>query len=144
MLQSINMKNISAKSLLTVMLVIVFIVLLLRISIAQIISVSIGQNESNASVTLKLVSTALESYAKNNTGSFPPNLAVLTENSPPYLSKEYITRPVSKGYIFNCSRLDPMGYSCSAVPAKCNLTGKKVYSISTGGVLVYESCNKKE
>jgi len=116
----------------------------LRIGIEQIIRINISQNESNAAATLKLISAALENYAKDKNGSFPENLSILTQTSPQYLDKNYIENVPIKGYSYMCSTLTPSDYLCSAIPVKCNVTGKKTYTITTGGVLISEKCSNKD
>lgn len=126
------------------MIVIATCALLLRIVIDRVIKINIAQNESTAQGTLKLISTALENYSNDNRGVYPDNLSVLTEPSPPYLDKDYITQSPFKGYNYSCLRMEASGYSCSAQPTRCRLTGNLVYNITTGGILVSEECSKKE
>lgn len=126
------------------MIIIAVVGLLLKIAIEQIIKVNIEQNESNAQATLKLISTALENYAKDNKGIFPARIPVLTQPTPPYLDKDYTLESPIKGYNYNCARLEPSGYSCYAAPTRCRLTGNMAYTITSGGLLVSEECNKKE
>jgi len=118
--------------------------LVLRIAIERIIKINIVQNESNAQSTLKLISTALENYAKDHQGVFPSNFSDLTQKNPHYLGTDYIAESPVKGYNYNCSRLEPSGYSCSAMPVGCKLSGKIIYTVTTGGVFVSEECTKKE
>lgn len=138
------MKNAKARSFVVIMIIIAVSALLLRIAIEKLIKISITQNESNATATLKLISAALENYAEDNQGIYPTNLSVLTKTSPAYLDKDYITKSPLKGYNFSCSRLEPAGYSCLASPTRCKLTGKMVYTITTGSLLISEDCEKKE
>lgn len=138
------MKNKRGKSFVTIIIVIAVFVLVLRIAIERIIKVTIAQNESYASTTLKLISAALENYAKDHLGVFPTNLEVLTKDNPQYLNKEYISESPIRGYEYSCLRLESSGYSCSAYPVTCNLTGKMVYSVTTGGLVVAEECSKRE
>lgn len=138
------MKDTRARSFVTIMVVIAISSLLLRIAIEQIIKINISQNESNASSTLKLISTALENYAKDHLGVYPSELSALTQTSPPYLDKDYIASSTIKGYNYSCSRLEPSGYSCSANPTRCGLTGNMIYTISSGGLLISEVCSRKE
>ena len=133
-----------AKSFVTIMIVIAVSALLLRITIEKIIRINITQNESHASVTLKLISAALENYAKDNHAVFPANLSILTQTKPPYLEKDYISKSPLRGYNYSCPRLEPSGYSCYATPVKCKLTGEMVYTITTGSLLVSDGCEKKE
>lgn len=133
-----------AKSFVTIMIVIAISALVLRITIERLIKVNITQNESTAQGTLKLISAALENYAKDKGGIFPVNLAVLTQTNPAYLDKDYITHSPIKGYNYSCSRLEPSGYNCSVTPVKCKLTGKMIYTVTTGGLFISEECSKKE
>lgn len=137
------MRDTNARSLVTIMLIIAVMALLLRVAIEQIIKFNISQNESNAAATLKLVSAALESYAKDKRGVFPANLTTLTKSSPPYLDNEFIGRSAWKGYSYSCPRLEATGYSCSATPLKCKITGNLVYVVTTGGILVSEECRRE-
>lgn len=137
-------KNIQGRSFVTMMIIIAVSALVLRIAIEQVIRINIAQNESNAQGTLKLISAALENYASNNHGSFPRTLSVLIKPKPAYLDRDYILESPIKGYHYNCSRLEPAGYNCSASPVKCGLTGKIIYTVTTGSLSVSEECNKKE
>ena len=138
------MRKTNGRSFVLIMVVIALAALVLRLAIERIIKVDIAQNESNASVTLKFISAALQNYARDHNGSFPSDLSLLVKNNPPYLDNDEITRFPVKGYNYFCTMLEPTGYSCSAAPVKCNLTGKRSFTISTGGLIVSEECNKKE
>ena len=137
------MKN-KGLSFLVLMIVVAFATLLLRISVNQLITMTIKQNESSAIGILKMIGTALENYAGNNKNVFPGSVTALTATNPRYLNRDYVAESPIRGYIYSCSRLEPSGYSCSAVPLKCNLTGKKTFVISTGNIFVSEDCFKKE
>lgn len=132
------------RSFIIIMLSVVALAFFLRIGIEQIIKINIAQNESNAAGTLKLISAALENYAKDKDGSFPNKLSLLTQTTPPYLDKDYIEQIPIKGYSYFCSTLTASDYLCSAIPVKCNVTGKITYTITTGGVLISEKCSNKE
>lgn len=138
------MRDTRARSFVVIMIIIAVSALVLRIAIEQLIRINIVQNQSNAHSTLKLFSTALENYARDHAGSYPNNLSDLTKDNPPYLDKVYITRPSVKGYDYECSRLEASGYSCSATPVRCKLTGKMIYTVTTGGVFVLEDCSLKD
>lgn len=138
------MKDKEGRSFVAIMIVIAVSALLLRTTIEELIKINIAQNESSAAATLKLISTALENYAADNKGVFPASLSLLRQNTPPYLDRNYVNDFPVKGYSYSCVRLEPSSYSCSAVPVKCGLTGKMMYTIATGGALVSEECNKKE
>jgi type II secretory pathway pseudopilin PulG len=138
------MSNKKARSFVAIMIVISIIALLLRFAIEQVLRINISQNESTAQDTLKLISTAIENYAKDHKGIFPSDLSVLIRSSPAYIEKEYISLSYMKGYNYNCIRLETSGYTCSASPAKCNFSGRTTYTITTGGSLSSEECEKKQ
>jgi type II secretory pathway pseudopilin PulG len=138
------MQDKRGKSFITIMIVIAILALVLRIVVEGLIQRNMALNQSNAQATLKLISAAIENYAKNNQGTFPADFSVLTKPSPPYLDRDYISQSPVKGYIYSCPRLEPSGYSCYATPSICKLTGKLVYNVTTGGIAVFEECSKKE
>ena len=138
------MGNTRAKSFVVIMIVISLAALILRIAIVQFINFSIIQNEASAQGTLKLITAAIENYAKDHLGVFPTSLEALTQTSPAYIEKEYISLAYQKGYNFNCLRLETSGYTCSASPSRCKISGKKNFIITTGQVITAEECGKKE
>ena len=138
------MINNRARSFVAIMVVIAVSALFLRLALEKIIKINIEQNQINASTTIKLISTALENFAKDNKGSYPENLASLADTQPPYLDKSYITPSPLKGYSYTWPRLEASGYSCSALPVLCGITGKEIYTISTGALLVVEKCDRKK
>ena len=125
------------------MIIVALAALSLRLAIHKIIIYNIEQNQLLAKGNLKLLSTALENYAKDNKGAYPANIDLLTRNKPPYLERNYLAASSVRGYEYDCQRLDSTGYSCSAAPVNCKLTGKMVYAVSTGGLIIAESCDKK-
>lgn len=133
-------KDKAGRSFVLIMVVIAFTALLLRVVIERIVKINIAQNESTASLTLKLISTALENYAKDKEGVFPTGFSSLLKGTPSYVDKDFLKNSPVKGYLFSCPRLEASGYSCYATPAKCRLTGSLVYNVSTGGILVSEEC----
>lgn len=138
------MGNKRGRSFVIIMVAIAISVLVLRFAIEELLKINMSQNESNAASTLKLISAALENFAKDHNGTFPVSLSLLTKDNPPYLDKDYITEYSNRGYNFSCSRLNLAGYSCSATPIKCKLTGKMTYSVTTGALLISEECSGKE
>lgn len=137
-------ENKRGRSLITIMMIIAVLSLFLRFGIERVIKITIAQNESNARLALKMLSTALESYAHDHLGTFPTDLSILTQENPAYLDKDYLNQSPIKGYYYNCLRLADSGYSCSATPVRCNISGKVIYSITTGGLFVAEECSRKE
>lgn len=131
-------------SFILLMIIIAAMALVLRVAIEQIIKINIAQNEASASSNLKLVSTALENYAKDHQGTYPKRLAELIQARPAYLNKDYLSYTSLKGYVYACLRLERASYNCSANPSICHLSGNKVFTITTGGILTSEECGKKE
>lgn len=124
----------------TIMIILAVSALILRVALEGILKINITQNQTDAQARLKLVSVALENYAKDHLGNFPKDLSLLAQEDPPYMDKDYIARSPIKGYDYTCGRLDSSGYSCSARPVKCKLTGKMNYTVTTGGLLISEEC----
>jgi type II secretory pathway pseudopilin PulG len=137
------MPNQKARSFVMIMVAIGLSALLLRTALQKFIIYNIERNQSLAQVNLKLFYTALENYAKDNKGVYPEDISKLTKGEPVYLQKDYLSVPSVSGYEYDCRRLDSTGYNCSAAPVNCNLTGKKVYTMSTGGLIISEDCDKK-
>ena len=125
------------------MIVVALSALLLRSAIHKIIVYKIEQNQLVAQVNLKLFSTAMENYAKDNKNAYPTSTDLLTKNKPVYLERDYLAVTSMRGYEYDCQRLEASGYNCTASPLNCKLTGKMVYSVSTGGLIMAESCDKK-
>ena len=136
------MSNTKARSFVTITIIIAICALGLRYAAQQIIKMSIAQNESNAASTLKLMSAALENYAADNKGKYPDTVSALFNTDPRYLDRNYVEESPIKGYAFSCSRLESSSYSCSALPVRCNLSGKKSFFVATGGSLSFEDCTK--
>ena len=136
--------NNKGKNFVTLMLFIAVFAFFLRVGIEQIMRVTIAQNESNAQSTLRLIGIALENYAKDNRGIYPASLTALTQTKPPYLDKDYTAHSPVKGYIYSCPRLEQTGYNCYAAPSKCKITGKTVFSVTSGSPIIPEPCDQKE
>jgi type II secretory pathway pseudopilin PulG len=138
------MLNNKARSFVTIMVVVALSALLLRLAIHRIIAYKIKQNQLLAQVNLKLLSTAMENYAKDNKNTYPVNIDLLTKNKPVYLERDYLAASSIRGYEYDCQRLEATGYSCTAFPVNCQLTGKTVYTVSTGGLIMTQACDSRE
>lgn len=136
------MFNQKARSFVTVMIFVALSALLLRWATEKLIIYNIQQNQSAAQINLKLLSAALENYAKDN-GQYPENIDSLTSHQPVYLEKDYLAVDSVRGYEYDCQRMDTSGYNCSAAPLDCKFSGKMLYSVSTGGLIIAEACDKK-
>jgi len=138
------LKNNKAKSLVVIMLIIAVSAFILRFAVIKAIRLNISYDETVASATLKLISAALENYSKDNKGLFPSSIASLVTTEPAYLDRDYTKQFPIKGYNYVCDRLDSLGYNCSAIPIKCNITGQKIFKVSTGSLFVTQDCRKEE
>ncbi len=137
------MFNRKARSFVTIMVVVALSALVLRLAIHRIIIYQIRQNQLNAQVNLKLFSTAMENYAKDNKNIYPVSIDLLINHDPVYLERDYLAATAVRGYEYDCQRLDATGYSCTASPSNCKLTGNVIYSVSTGGLLMAQECDEK-
>jgi prepilin-type N-terminal cleavage/methylation domain-containing protein len=123
-------------TLVEIMIVVGIIALLAAIAIPNLLRARMTSNDSLAQATLRVESTAAESYAsKNPLGYFPVNETSLTTATPPFLNSSYCTGTPIAGYIYDCSGMTSGGYTITATPFVTNITGSSVYSITTGGVL---------
>ncbi|MCX7927119.1 MAG: hypothetical protein N2606_03165 [Candidatus Omnitrophica bacterium] len=136
--------NEKARSFVVILMSIAIVALLLRIAITYFIDFTIIQNETGAEEILKLVTTALEGYANDHNHTYPSSLEALASAQPPYIKKEYLGPYYMRGYVFSCPRVEATGYTCTALPVHCGLTGKKAFTVTTGQVLSIESCNAQE
>jgi hypothetical protein len=137
------MLNNRAKSFVTIMVSVALAALLLRMGLHRIIIYRIQQNQLVAQMNLKLFSTAMENYAKDNKNVYPENIDLLTKHDPVYLEKDVLSASSMRGYEYDCQRMDLTGYNCTASPVNCQLTGKIVYTVSTGGLLIARDCDNK-
>jgi len=125
------------------MIVIALSALLLRFGLHRLIIFNIEQNQLIAQGNLKALSTALENFAKGNKGEYPSQISQLTKSDPVYLERNYIMDSPIKGYEYDCQRVDPKGYNCQAEPLNCKLTGRSTFTVSTGGLIIAENCDKE-
>jgi type II secretory pathway pseudopilin PulG len=120
------------------MIVVAIIALLAAIAIPNLLRARLTANESAAQATLRTISTACETYAAANNGSYPANEAALTGATPPYLNRGYNGQTV-QGYSYTLT-LVATGYTLVAAPSACGTSGTKAYTITTGGVLTEAAC----
>ncbi|MCM8780248.1 MAG: hypothetical protein NC914_03805, partial [Candidatus Omnitrophica bacterium] len=93
-------------------------------------------------VLKQIIFPALENYAKDNNGTYPVSEASLIKSNPPYL-KNYYNLKMLQGYVYKLN-LSSTGYSVEASPYRCGTkgSGRKLYTISTGGIFNETDCNK--
>ena len=130
------MKRLNRKgfTLVEIMIVVAIIALLAAIAIPNLLRAKMSANDALAMGTLRTMSTASETYATANNGSYPLQITSLTNATPPYMSRNYCTSTFS-GYTYNCNGFAAGGYTITATPTAVGTSGTTVYTITTGGVL---------
>ncbi len=125
--------NKKAFSLVEIMIVVAIIALLAAIAIPNLLRAKISANDSLAKSTLRTLSTASETYATTNNGTYPGAIASLTTATPPYVNKNYCGETVS-GYAYTCT-FGTASYSFTATPTTVGTSGTKAFTVTTGGIL---------
>lgn len=120
-------------TLVEIMIVVAIIALLAAIAIPNLLRPRMTANEAAAQATLRTISTAAETYASANNGSYPANMAALTGADPKYLNEDY-TAASRQGYAYTFSG-GSSSYTATGKPCTCGTTGTNSYTITTGGVL---------
>jgi hypothetical protein len=100
---------------------------------ADLSRAKMSANAALAKATLRSLSTASETYATANNGSYPTSISDLTLATPPYLNKNYCDQEIS-GYLYSCF-FQATEYRFIATPSKDGETGSNSFTITTGGVL---------
>ncbi len=122
-------------TLVEIMIVVAIIALLAAIAIPNLLRPRMTANEAAAQATLRTISTATETYASSNNGSYPAgsDLSWATTVTPKYLNEDY-TSGSRQGYQYTFSGTTS-AYTATAKPCVCGTSGTKSFQIFTGGVL---------
>ena len=114
------------------------VALLAAIAIPNLLRARINADEAGAMATVKMVSTALGTYAAANNGQYPLSEEELVKNN-------YVSEPVSGtqkyGYTYTVG-LQQGGYEIVANPVTCGASGTKVFKARQDGVIMEEQCRK--
>lgn len=121
-------------TLVEIMIVVAIIALLAAIAIPNLLRARLTANESAAQGTLRTLSTAAETFAAANNGTYPTSSNDdLYSVDPRYISWDYCTSAY-QGYSFTCE-LNTTGYNITGTPVTSNVTGITTFNVTTGGVL---------
>jgi len=120
--------------------IMVFIIgLLAAIAIPNLLRARLSANEAAVRSVLKNISVAVETYrAANN--NYPLDESDLVSAEPPYLDRAHDQQTIY-GYTFSIS-FQPDGYKAVATPVECGMTGSKIFSLDTTGVVSQENCSR--
>lgn len=115
------------------MIVVAIIALLAAIAIPNLLRAKISANDALAKGTLRTLSTAAETFATSNNGTYPGNITSLTGATPPYINTAYCGTTAS-GYTFACTWAAG-GYTITGTPVAVGTSGTTTYTMTTGGIL---------
>ncbi|MFY9402218.1 MAG: prepilin-type N-terminal cleavage/methylation domain-containing protein [Candidatus Omnitrophota bacterium] len=118
-------------TLVEIMIVVAIIALLAAIAIPNLLSARVTANDAAAKANLRTLSTAAETYASANNGTYPTSVDLLKNYAK---AADTLCGKSTGGYTYVCNFPDG-GYSFSATPVGVGSTGSRNLSITTGGVL---------
>lgn len=122
--------------------IIFFLVILAAIAIPKAVDMRLSANENAVEEIVKTISGAIEEYASEHEGVYPQNESDLVNADPAYLFQAYDKRFVN-GYNFSV-KLEAGGYTISALPEDCDVTGRKIFTMTKGGALSVNDCSAEQ
>lgn len=128
-----------AVTLIELIMVITILSILVLVAVPKISSSYQVSNESAAQANLQTISVAAENYSTANSGNYPTAESQLTGATPPYLNRSFCSATVN-GYTYSCT-LNASSYTITATPSACGKTGKKNFTVTTGGAISSANCS---
>ncbi|MFA6357936.1 MAG: YIP1 family protein [Candidatus Omnitrophota bacterium] len=116
--------------------IVAIIGLLAAIAVPNLLRARLAANEAQTRATVKMISTAIETYVVANNGQFPLSEADLKKEN--YLSENY-GGSTKSGYDYSVS-FKQDSYKIIAAPRACGTTGVKVFMTQTGEALTEKNC----
>lgn len=107
------------------------------VSVPGIMRTRMALQEEHATQSLESISEAFETYGALHE-SYPRQEEELTAAEPAYLSRSYNRREI-RGYRYLFT-FWPDGYKVVAEPVHCDRTGRKVFTLTPGGIIRQEEC----
>jgi Tfp pilus assembly protein PilE len=96
-------------------------------------------NESSAQTALKTISVAYENFYVDK-GAYPASVDDLANADIPYIDEDYASGSY-RGYNISCRIIGSEGYTCTAAPVNCGVSGSRVFVIDDTGTLYDEECD---
>ncbi len=123
-------------TLVEIMIVVSIISLVAAFAIPNLLRARLSANETAAIASLRIISSALESWCSIN-GQYPTTaqgLATLSGATPPYIDAALGTG-VKQGYNFAYTQVSSAQYNCTAAPQVYQNTGIRSFIIQEDGVI---------
>lgn len=140
-------------TLVEIMIVVAIIALLAAIAIPNLLEARKTANDAAAKANLRTLSTAAETYATANEGTYPAVVGTVHATDPAQNTglAKYAPSVINictgdngaagaavGGFKYTCD-LAASGYTLTAAPVTTGTTGTKTFTIKTGGVLTESS-----
>jgi type II secretory pathway pseudopilin PulG/TM2 domain-containing membrane protein YozV len=118
------------------------IAMVAAIAIPNLLKARIQANEQSAQAIEKRISAGIKLYRLANNGRYPESESALLTANPPCLDQSYSYSSINGYSIQEQFNLD--GYKIIAFPLRCNMTGTKIFTATTGGKISFTPCSEEE